>query len=117
MENPVVIRSHGGRARAITAGDIHIDVAFLGAPSSDEYGNINGTQGKATCGSLGYAMIDAKYADQVVAITDSLVPYPNTPISIPQTDVDYVVVVDEIGDPKGDWPKGQLVSRRTLKNY
>ena len=27
MENPVVIRSHGGRARAITAGDIHIDVA------------------------------------------------------------------------------------------
>ena len=101
MENPVVIRSHGGRARAITAGDIHIDVAFLGAPSSDEYGNINGTKGKATCGSLGYAMIDAKYADQVVAITDSLVPYPNTPISIPQTDVDYVVVVDEIGDPKG----------------
>ncbi len=28
MENPVVIRSHGGRARAIAAGDIHIDVAF-----------------------------------------------------------------------------------------
>lgn len=101
MENPVVIRSHGGRARAIAAGDIHIDVAFLGAPSSDAYGNANGTSGKAQCGSLGYAMIDAKYADQVVIITDSLVPYPNTPISIPQTDVDYVVVVDEIGDPKG----------------
>lgn len=101
MKNPVVIRSHGGRARAIVRGDIHIDVAFLGAPSSDEYGNINGTKGKATCGSLGYAMIDAKYADQVVAITDSLMPYPNTPISIPQTDVDYVVVVDAIGDPEG----------------
>ncbi|MCG4281808.1 citrate lyase subunit alpha, partial [Lacticaseibacillus saniviri] len=42
MKNPVVIRSHGGRARAIVRGDIHIDVAFLGAPSSDEYGNING---------------------------------------------------------------------------
>ena len=28
MENPVVIRSHGGRARAIAAGDVHIDVAF-----------------------------------------------------------------------------------------
>ena len=101
MQNPVVIRSHGGRARAIARGDIHIDVAFLGAPSSDEYGNINGTKGKATCGSLGYAMIDAKYADQVVAITDSLMPYPNTPISIPQTDVDYVVQVDAIGDPTG----------------
>lgn len=36
MENPVVIRSHGGRARAITAGDVKIDVAFLGVPSSDE---------------------------------------------------------------------------------
>jgi citrate lyase subunit alpha/citrate CoA-transferase len=101
MENPVVIRSHGGRARAIAAGDIHIDVAFLGAPSSDVYGNVNGTKGKATCGSLGYAMIDAKYADQVVIITDSLVPYPNTPISIPQTDVDFVVEVDAIGDPAG----------------
>src|SRR5690625_125839 len=86
MENPVVIRSHGGRARAIATGDIKIDVAFLGAPSSDEYGNVNGTKGKATCGSLGYAMIDAKYVDQVVAITDTLVSYPNTPISIPQTD-------------------------------
>lgn len=101
MKNPVVIRSHGGRARAIASGDIHIDIAFLGAPSADEYGNINGTKGKATCGSLGYAMVDAKYADQVVAITDTLVPYPNTPISISQTDVDYVVKVDAIGDPDG----------------
>lgn len=101
MENPVIIRSHGGRARAIASGDVKIDVAFLGAPSSDPYGNVNGTVGKATCGSLGYAMIDAKYADQVVIITDYLVDYPNTPISIPQTDVDYVVVVDEIGDPNG----------------
>ncbi len=46
-------------------------------------------------------MIDAKYADQVVAITDTLADYPNTPISIPQTDVDYVVEVDKIGDPEG----------------
>lgn len=101
LANPVIIRSHGGRARAIATGAIKIDVAFLGAPSSDEYGNVNGTLGKATCGSLGYAMIDAKYADQVVVLTDTLVPYPNTPISIPQTDVDYVVVVDAIGDPQG----------------
>ncbi len=42
-----------------------------------------------------------KYADQVVIITDTLVPYPNTPISIPQTDVDYVVEIDAIGDPDG----------------
>lgn len=101
LENPVVIRSHGGRARAIATGDLHIDVAFLGAPSSDAYGNVNGTVGKATCGSLGYAMVDAKYADKVVIITDTLMPFPNTPISIPQTDVDYVVEIDAIGDPQG----------------
>lgn len=101
LEEPVVLRSHGGRAQAIASGEIKIDVAFLGAPSSDEYGNINGTKGKAICGSLGYAKVDAKYADQVVAITDSLVSYPNTPISIPQTDVDYVVEVEEIGNPEG----------------
>lgn len=101
MDAPVIIRSHGGRARAITAGDLSIDVAFLGAPSSDVYGNANGTVGKATCGSLGYAMVDAKYADQVVIVTDTLVPFPNTPISIPQTDVDFVVEIDSIGDPEG----------------
>ncbi|ASN12807.1 citrate lyase subunit alpha [Latilactobacillus sakei] len=101
LADPVIIRSHGGRARAIERGDIHIDVAFLGAPSADEYGNANGVKGKTTCGSLGYAMVDAQYADQVVIITDSLMPYPNTPISIPQTLVDYVVEVDAIGDPEG----------------
>lgn len=101
MENPVIIRSHGGRVRAIETGDIHIDVAFLGASSSDEYGNSNGSHGKATCGSLGYAKVDAEFADNVVIITDNLVPYPNTPISIPQNHVDYVVVVDSIGDPEG----------------
>ncbi len=101
MENPVIIRSHGGRVRAIESGELHIDVAFIGAPSSDEYGNVNGSSGKAPCGSLGYAMVDAKYADKVVIITDNLVPYPNVPISIPQTLVDYVVKVDSIGDPDG----------------
>ncbi len=101
MDKPVIIRSHGGRARAIETGELHIDVAFIGAPSADEYGNVNGSSGKAPCGSLGYAMVDARFADKVVVITDNLVPYPNVPISIPQTLVDYVVKVDSIGDPDG----------------
>lgn len=101
MENPVIIRSHGGRARAIESGDLHIHVAFLGAPSSDEYGNANGSHGKAVCGSMGYAKVDAEFADKVVIITDNLVPYPNTPISIPQNHVDFVLKVDSIGDPDG----------------
>lgn len=101
MENPVIIRSHGGRARAIECGDIKIDVAFLGVPSCDNYGNANGYNGKSFCGSLGYAKIDAKYAENVVLITDNLVPYPNVPASISQTDVDYIVQVEAIGNPQG----------------
>lgn len=99
MENPVILRSHGNRPRAIENGEIKIDVAFLGVSTSDDYGNANAIYGKSVFGSLGYAQIDAKYANKVVLITDNLVSYPNTPISIPQTEVDYVVKIDAIGDP------------------
>lgn len=101
LAKPTIIRSHGGRARAIECGELRIDVAFIGAPCCDTYGNINGIDGKSACGSLGYAMIDAAYADKVVAITDNLQPHPLQTISIPQTQVDYILVVDSIGDPKG----------------
>ncbi|MCM0650912.1 citrate lyase subunit alpha [Clostridium swellfunianum] len=101
LKEPAIIRSHGGRARAVEAGEIKIDVAFLGAPAADEYGNASGTRGTANCGSLGYAMVDAQYADKVVILTDTLVEFPNMPASINQTYVDYVVKIDSIGDPKG----------------
>lgn len=101
MENPVLIHSHGGRARAIESGSIKINVAFLGVPSSDVYGNANGYTGKSACGSLGYAKVDAEFADKVVLITDFMVDYPNTPFSIHQDQVDYVVKVDSVGDPDG----------------
>ena len=100
LKRPAVIRSHGGRVRAIEEGDIHIDIAFIGAPTSDECGNARALGGKSDCGVLSYAMADAKYADKVVVITDCLVPFPNVPASISMTDVDYVCVVDSIGDPK-----------------
>lgn len=102
MENPVIFRSHGGRGSAIASGDLHIDVAFLGASSSDALGNACGysrsENAKSICGSLGYALPDAEYADKVVILTDDLVAYPNTPNSISERNVDYVVVVDSVGD-------------------
>ena len=101
LERPVIMRTHGGRARAIETGQLKIDIAFIAAPSADDYGNINGINGPAACGSLGYAMPDAQYARYVVAITDNLCPYPLRPVSIASTSVDYVVQVDAIGDPKG----------------
>lgn len=76
-------------------------MAFLGAPACDEYGNANGFSGPSACGSLGYALVDANYAEEVVLITDNLVKYPCLPASINQTQVDYVVQVESIGDPKG----------------
>lgn len=102
MEEPVVFRSHGGRGSAIACGDLHIDVAFLGASSCDPAGNACGysrsENAKSICGSLGYALPDAQYADKVVILTDDLVDYPNTPNSISERNVDYVVVVDSVGD-------------------
>ena len=102
MEEPVVFRSHGGRGSAIATGDMHIDVAFLGASSCDPMGNSCGysrsENAKSICGSLGYALPDAQYADKVIILTDDLVPYPNTPNSISERNVDHVVVVDSVGD-------------------
>ena len=93
------------RAAAIDSGELHIDVAFLGAPSCDPYGNANGysrdDDTSIACGSMGYARTDAKYADKVIILTNNLVRYPNAPWAIPEYDVDYIVVMDDIGDPAG----------------
>jgi len=107
MRKTAVLRSHGGRYRAIQDGDLHIDVAFIGAPSADSHGNANGLQGKSACGPLGFALADSLFADKVVVVTDHLVPFPCYPWSIEGGNVDYVVVVDSIGDP------AQIVSGTT----
>ncbi|MEG0935865.1 MAG: citrate lyase subunit alpha [Clostridia bacterium] len=101
LEKPVVFRSHGGRPAAIESGHVKLDVAFIAAPAADCQGNVNGVSGPAACGSLGYAFSDAKCARTVIAITDTLLPYPLSPVSIDETQVDYVVKVDSIGDPAG----------------
>lgn len=102
MAKPVIFRSHGARGAAIASGELHIDVAFLGASSADPLGNACGysrsENAKSICGSLGYALPDARYADKVVVLTDDLVNYPNTPNSISEHDVDFVVEVDSVGD-------------------
>ena len=107
LATPAILQTHGGRARAIEAGEVHIDVAFVASPTADTYGNLNGVQGRSACGTLGYPMTDVRYADRVVAITDNLVPYPACPIDISQEDVDFVVSVPSIGDPQ------QIVSGST----
>jgi citrate lyase subunit alpha/citrate CoA-transferase len=99
MERPVQIHSHGGRVHLLQTGELKIDVAFLGVACCDEFGNASGSHGKLSCGSLGYAKVDAQYARQVVLLTQELVPFPNHPASISQDRVDWIVQVDEVGDP------------------
>ncbi|MBQ1646683.1 MAG: citrate lyase subunit alpha, partial [Prevotella sp.] len=69
MKEPVIFRSHGSRGSAIASGELHIDVAFLGTSSSDPMGNACGysrsPNAKSICGSIGYALPDAQYADKV----------------------------------------------------
>lgn len=124
LTQPVQFRSHGGRAADIANGSTPIDVAFIAAPASDEQGNCSGKYGPSACGSLGYAMPDARYAQKVVVITDHLCPYPLLDFSIAETQVDYVVQVDSIGDPQGIVsgttcitrdPVGLLMARRAVE--
>ncbi len=99
MTEPVHIHSHGGRVHLIKSGELNIDVAFLGVPCSDEFGNANGFSGKSRCGSLGYARVDAEYARHVILLTEELTGYPNYPASIAQDCVDAIVKVNEVGNP------------------
>jgi citrate lyase subunit alpha/citrate CoA-transferase len=99
MRGMGVLRSHGGRWQAIQDGEVHIDVAVVAAPTADSFGNADGSHGKSACGSLGFALADSIYADQVIVVTDNLVPFPCIPSQIQGNNVDYVVKVDSIGDP------------------
>lgn len=100
LDAPVVLRSHGGRWRAVEAGDVHIDVAFIAAAQADAYGNATGIRGKTPCGPISFSAVDAQYADKAVVVTNDLAPYPVHPFEIQQGWTDYVVEVDEIGDPE-----------------
>jgi citrate lyase subunit alpha/citrate CoA-transferase len=94
-----VLRSHGGRYRALQDGEAHVDIALVAAPAADAFGNCSGVLGPAACGPLGFALADAQYADHVIAVTDTLVPFPCAPWHIQGNYVDQVVVVDRVGDP------------------
>lgn len=95
------LRTHGGRPAALKTGAISIDVAFVAAAAADANGNCSGTGGPSAFGSMGYSMTDVRYAKKVVVVTDHLTDLPLYPVSISQSDVDYVVRVDSIGDPAG----------------
>jgi citrate lyase subunit alpha/citrate CoA-transferase len=100
MRGTSVLRSHGGRCRAIESGELPIDLAIIAAPCADPFGNANGIYGKSACGPLTYPVPDSLFARQVVVVTDGLQPFPCSPWSIQGGNVDYVLAVESIGDPQ-----------------
>ena len=99
MRGLAVLRSHGGRYRAIQDGEFQVDIAVIAAPAADGFGNSTGVLGPSACGPLGFALADAQYADHVIVATDNLVPFPCVPWQIQGNYVDQVVVLEQIGDP------------------
>ena len=100
MKGMAVLRSHGGRYQAVQDGEVHIDIAVIGAPTADPFGNANGLQGDSACGLLGFALADSQYADKVIVVTDNMIPFPCIPWQIQGNYVDYTVEVDKLGIPE-----------------
>ncbi len=123
IPNPVIFRSHGGRAKAIVSGRIKIDVAFIAVSAVDRAGNANGVDGPNRFGSLGYALVDADYTAHVILVSDYISEVPLRMISIPAEKADQIVMVDSIGDRAGisggsirisGSPVEHLIARRAL---
>jgi citrate lyase subunit alpha / citrate CoA-transferase len=100
MDGLAVLRSHGGRWQSVQDGEVHIDIAVIAAPTADMTGNATGDRGPSACGLLGFGLVDSQYADKVIVVTDNLVPFPCVPWQIQGQNVDYVVVLDKVGEPE-----------------
>ncbi|MDA3822835.1 MAG: hypothetical protein PF450_09545, partial [Bacteroidales bacterium] len=100
MKGCGVLRSHGGRYQAIQDGEVEVDIAVIGAPTADAFGNAIGLHGDSACGLLGFALADSEYADKVIVVTDNLVEFPCIPWQIQGNNVDFTVVIDKLGDPE-----------------
>lgn len=98
LARPVLLHTHGGRARDIETGRLAVDVAFIAAAMADRAGNLTGAHGPSAFGPLGYGQVDAARARVTVAVTDCLVNELPCAPDIPAAQVDYIVVLDRIGD-------------------
>lgn len=95
------MQTHGGRARSIIEGKSKIDIAFIAVPYVNKQGDALGYLGKNKCGSLGYAIPDSIHAKIKVLVTDNLVDKEITNPEIDGNNIDYILLVDQIGDTMG----------------
>lgn len=101
LKGTLKMQTHGGRARAILEGKSKIDIAYIAVPYCDTLGNAIGYKGNSKCGSLGYAIPDSELAKTVVLITDYISEEEIINPEIKGANVDYIIHIDQIGDPKG----------------
>lgn len=101
LRQPLLLQSHGGRARAIELGELAIDAAFVAAPLADLRGAATGRGGQNQCGPLGYPMVDVDHAASVAVLTDALSSRDLTGTEIDPRQVDAVIDLDSIGDHAG----------------
>ena len=99
LKKRVILHSHGYRSLMLNHHLVEVDVAFLAVSMTDKMGNASGSEGKAPCGSLGYAISDATSAKQVVLLSDTI-ERPKQ-IQLKGEWVDYVVEIDQVGDVSG----------------
>ncbi len=123
LKNPLIMDTHGGRARAIESGDLKIDIAFIATPAVDRLGNGSGKFGPSACGTIGYVIPDLMYAKKVVLMTDYMTEHIVEP-ELASEYVDYVVMIDKIGDSEGIVsgttkvtrdPVGRKIARDTVR--
>lgn len=101
LQTPAVLQSHGGRARALSTGTLHVDVAFVGASLAMADGACTGRGGALPCGPLGYAMVDAAYARQTIVCAHEITNSPLLHTDIPAHHVDAVVPFPNPGEVSG----------------
>lgn len=101
INGTLTMQTHGGRARSIKELRNQIDIAYIATPYVDTLGNGVGYLGKNKCGSLGYAIPDSQYAKITVLITDTLSENQLIEKEIDGSDVDYIVIVESIGNSEG----------------
>lgn len=101
LAGPLLLQSHGGRARAVASESLAIDAAFVAASRADRYGAATGGLGRAACGPLGYPMVDVDHARAVVVLAEEIQDRPLVDPEIPADCVDVLVQIPSIGDPTG----------------
>lgn len=101
LDGVCLLQSHGGRARAVSTGELKIDVAFIGAAIGNTKGDLSGRQIEGGCGPLGYPAVDASVANYTVGLVHKVTEDELPLVDIPGKFVDGILHFDNPGAATG----------------